>query len=124
MDPVPILVALLIALLGLVAVVLLPGIIIGFVKIRKRDMGLLLEAMGWAVNIRMRLSVSLGQLFTRIPGLPKSARKEKKDTVVKFVREFSHISFRFRKKTTIVLITIFIAFFLIWLLMGFPGLKS
>ena len=79
---------------------------------------------GWAVNLRMRLSASLGQIFTCIPPLPKSARKEKKDAVVKFVREFSHISFRFRKKTTIVLITIFIAFFLIWLLMGFPGLKS
>lgn len=117
-------VSVLVALLGLVAVVLLPSIMIGYAKIRKRDMGLLLEAMGWAVNIRMRLSAGLGQLFTRIPPLPKSARKEKKDAVVQFVKEFGYTSFRSRKKTTIVLITILIALCLIWLLMGFPGLKS
>ena len=118
-EPVPVLVV----FLGLIAVVLLPGIMIGYAKIRKRDMGLLLEAMGWAVNIRMRLSAGLGQLFTRIPPLPKSARKEKKDALVQFVREFGYSSFRSRKKTTIVLITILIALCLIWLLMGFPGLK-
>ncbi|MCK5243222.1 hypothetical protein KAR34_12310, partial [bacterium] len=42
----------LVALLGVAAAILLPGIIAGFSKIRKRNMSVLLEASGWAVNAR------------------------------------------------------------------------
>jgi len=79
-------------LLGIIAIVVLPGMIVGFVKIRKRDMSILLEASGWAINVRMRLSIALGRLFTHIPRLPKQARKEKRDSIGKFLKEFGYSS--------------------------------
>ncbi len=54
----------------------------GFAKIRKRDMSVLLEASAWAVNVHMRLNATLGRLFTHIPRLPEGARKERRDVVV------------------------------------------
>jgi len=78
--------------LGIIVIVVLPGMIAGFIKIRRRDMSILLEASGWAINVRMRLSRALGRLFTHIPKLPKQARKEKRDSISKFVKEFRYSS--------------------------------
>ncbi|MBL7068907.1 MAG: hypothetical protein ISS34_03540, partial [Candidatus Omnitrophica bacterium] len=87
----------LVALVGIAAVILLPGIIMGFIKIRKRDMSVLLEASGWAVNVHMRLSATLGRLFTHVPHLPKDARKERRDVVAQFVKEFGYTPLRSRR---------------------------
>lgn len=43
-------------------------------KLRRRDLSLLLEANGWAVNARLRLSRKLGRLFTVTPKLPRGVR--------------------------------------------------
>ena len=99
----------LIALAGIAAAILLPGIIMGFIKIRKRDMSVLLEASGWAINARMRLSATLGRLFTHMPRLPKGARKERKDIVVKFVKDFGYTPLRSMKLPIVVLIILLIA---------------
>ena len=95
-------------LVGLVAVILLPGIIIGFAKIRKRDMSILLEAAGWALNAQMRLSAILGRLFTHVPRLPKGARKERGDALVQFVKDFGYTSFGFKKVVRLILIILII----------------
>ena len=95
-------------LLGVVVIVLLPGIISGFIKIRKRDMSVILEASGWAVNVHLRLNAVLGQLFTHLPPLPKGARKRRRDMIKKLAREFGYSSFQSRKLTTAVLVTLFI----------------
>ena len=109
---------------GLAAFILLPGIIMGFAKIRKRDMSVLLEASAWAVNVHMRLNASLGRLFTHIPRLPEGARKERRDALAQFVKEFGYSSLRSRKLTTIVvLITILIALALALALITYPALK-
>ena len=110
-------------LAGIVILVLLPGMIIGFTKIRKRDMSVLLEASGWAVNVHMRLSATLGRLFTRIPHLPSGARKERRDALAQLVKEFDYSSLRSRKPAIIVLITILIALALVSVLFAFPALK-
>jgi len=81
----------LLALAGMVVIILLPSIIAGFIKIGKRDMSVILEASGWAVNVHMKLSAILGRIFTHTPRLPKDARKERKDvfsTVCKRIRLF------------------------------------
>ncbi|MBC8456368.1 MAG: hypothetical protein H8D67_00035, partial [Deltaproteobacteria bacterium] len=113
----------LVALAGIAAVVLLPGIIMGFIKIRKRDMSVLLEASGWAVNVHMRLSATLGRLFTHVPHLPKDARKERRDVVAQFVKEFGYTPLRSRRLSIVVLIILLIALGLILVLVTFPGLK-
>ncbi len=86
------LVQVLLSLLGLAMIILIPGIIAGVTKIRKRDMSKLLEASGWAVNVHMRVNTAMGRLFTRAPYLPKGARKERRDTVSKFLKEFTTTS--------------------------------
>jgi hypothetical protein len=111
-------------LVGLAAFVLLPGMIMGFVKIGKRDMSILLEASAWAVNVHMRLNATLGRLFTHIPRLPEGARKERRDVVVQFIKEFGYSSLRSRRLAIVVLITILIALGLVLVLITYPGLKS
>jgi len=106
----------LIALLGLAMVVLLPCIFAGFVKIRKRDMSGLLEASGWAVNVRMRINTTMGRLFTHTPPLPKEAFKERRDTIAKFVKEFRTHTSQSIRPTTFVLVVIFLLLCLILLL--------
>jgi len=111
-------------LVGLTVIVLLPGMIMGFAKIRKRDMSVLLEASGWAVNVHMRLNASLGRLFTHTPHLPKGARKERRDVVAQLVKEFGYSSLRSRKPVIVVLITLLIVLGLILVLIRYPGLRS
>jgi hypothetical protein len=113
----------LVALAGIAAVVLLPGIIVGFIKIRKRDMSVLLEASGWAVNVHMRLSATLGRLFTHAPNLPKDARKERRDVVAQFVKEFGYTPLRSGKLSIVVLIILLIMLGLVLVLFTYPRLK-
>ena len=114
----------LITLAGIATAILLPGIIAGFIKIRKRNMSTLLEASGWAVNVHMRLNATLGRLFTHVPNLPKGARREHRDVVAQFVKESGRPSLRSKKLSVAVLIILLIALGLILILVTFPGLKS
>jgi len=113
----------LVALLGLAMVVLLPSIFAGFVKIRRRDMSGLLEASGWAVNVHMRLNMTMGRLFTHTPHLPKDARKERKDIISKFVKELGDNTSQPMRPTTFILAFIFLLLCLMLLFLNFSGWK-
>lgn len=55
-------------LLGLAAVVLsvsLPSVILTWFKLRARDLGVVLNAGGWAVNRPLYFGIALAKLFTR-----------------------------------------------------------
>lgn len=47
--------------------------LLGWLKLRKRDVSAILEACGWALNGRMRLVAPLDRVFTVKPGLPDGA---------------------------------------------------
>ncbi|MDP8216132.1 MAG: hypothetical protein P9L98_02275 [Candidatus Kaelpia imicola] len=111
-------------LVGLAIVVILPGMIIGFTKIGKRDMSVLLEASGWAVNVQIRLNAALGRLFTHTPRLPKSAYRERRDVVMQFVKKFGYRSFRLKKLFRVILIITFIMFCMTLFLSIYPKTKS
>ena len=113
----------LVALLGLAMVVLLPSILAGFVKTRKRDMSALLEASGWAVNVHMRLNMTMGQLFTHTPHLPKDARKERRDIVGKFVKKFGYNSSQSMRPNSFILVFVFLLLCWLLFLLNFPGWK-
>ncbi|MCQ9207331.1 MAG: hypothetical protein NG740_05610, partial [Omnitrophica bacterium] len=110
----------LVALAGITAIILLPGIIMGFIKIRKRDMSVLLEASGWAVNVHMRLSATLGRLFTHVPNLPKDARKESRDVVAQFVKDFGYTPLRSMRMPIVVLIILLMMLGLVLVLFTYP----
>ena len=104
----------LITLAGLVIIFLLPGVIIGFNKIRKRDMSVLLEASGWAVNAHLRLNAALGRLFTHTPHLPKGARKERGDAVARFVKEIGYLPSNARRIISLSVIFLLLALLILF----------
>ncbi|MBN1697595.1 MAG: hypothetical protein JW881_08790 [Spirochaetales bacterium] len=59
-----------ITILGALFAVLFPTFISAFLKLNKRDMTTILEASGWAINIRMKLGLKLGKFFTFRPKMP------------------------------------------------------
>jgi len=114
----------LVTLGGLATLILLPGMIMGFLKIRKRDMSVLLEALGWAVNVHMRLNNSLGKLFTHTPRLPKDAHKERKDVVEQFLKEFGETPLRSRRLYKGTLIILLMALMFILVMITYPGIMN
>ncbi len=48
--------------------------LLGWLKLRRRDLSAILEAGGWALNGRMLMSTWLGARFTERPRLPKGAK--------------------------------------------------
>jgi len=64
----------LIGLGGALMAVLVPTVIIALLRLRSRDLSVLLEGAGWAVNARMRLSRRQSRIFTRRPPHPRGSR--------------------------------------------------
>ena len=56
-----------VAVLGIVLSISGPSMLIAWLKLRQRSLGPILDASGWAINNRMRLSVKLGGSLTSRP---------------------------------------------------------
>ena len=52
------------AIVAIILVVSLPSVILTWFKLRRRDLGAILNACGWAVNRPMRFSMRLARTFT------------------------------------------------------------
>ena len=66
--------------------VIVPTVIVAFFRLRARNLSALLEASGWAINARMRLTRRLADLMVQRPLHPKSYRRLPKDLTRTFVR--------------------------------------
>jgi hypothetical protein len=64
------------ALVGLVLLISGPAMILAYIKLRKRNLGPILDANGWAVNARARINVPFGASLTGIAKLPVGARRD------------------------------------------------
>jgi len=58
---------------GLILLISLPSMIIATLKLRKRNLGPILDANGWAVNARARMNVPFGASLTQVATLPPGA---------------------------------------------------
>ncbi|HYG24241.1 MAG TPA: hypothetical protein VEH04_15795 [Verrucomicrobiae bacterium] len=58
---------------GLVLLISTPSMIIAWLKLRKRNLGPILDANGWAVNAKARLNVPFGASLTQVAALPEGA---------------------------------------------------
>ncbi|MCY1042739.1 kinesin [Corallococcus sp. bb12-1] len=65
----------------LAIVVMAPAGLLGWMKLRRRNLALLLEGSGWALNDRLMLTRGVATLITRRPKLPKNARVDRSDLV-------------------------------------------
>ncbi len=67
------------ALAGVVLLISGPSMLLAAMKLRKRNLGPLLEANGWAVNARAKINIPFGASLTQLPVLPKGAERAKVD---------------------------------------------
>ena len=62
------------ALGALSQVILLPILLVAWIKLRRRDLSSILEGSGWGINARMRLDRRQAETFTLRPPFPPGAR--------------------------------------------------
>ncbi|MDO9203091.1 MAG: hypothetical protein Q7U58_17470, partial [Hydrogenophaga sp.] len=65
--------------LGLVLLVSGPSMLLAWLKLRQRNLGPLLDANGWAVNIRARINVPFGASLTGVAQLPEGSERSLQD---------------------------------------------
>jgi len=68
--------------LGIVGVILLisgPSMILAYMKLRKRNIGPLLNAEGWAVNGKLKINVPFGATLTHLSALPSGSSRQLHD---------------------------------------------
>lgn len=66
-------------IIGVVLAISLPSVVIAYLKLRKRNLGPILDANGWAVNARARINVPFGASLTGIAKLPPGAQRDLAD---------------------------------------------
>jgi hypothetical protein len=68
--------------LGLLALMLLisgPSMLIAWLKLRRRNLGPILDANGWAVNTLTKINIPLGRSLTDVAALPPGASRSLRD---------------------------------------------
>lgn len=67
------------AVVAVFAVISGPSLIIAWLKLRKRNLGPLLDANGWAVNAKARVNVPFGKSLTSVAKLPPGSSRDLRD---------------------------------------------
>ncbi|HSR97033.1 MAG TPA: hypothetical protein VLM79_08295 [Kofleriaceae bacterium] len=68
--------------LGILALLLMisgPSMLLAWLKLRRRNLGPVLEANGWAINGRTRINVAFGAAMTELPRLPPGSKRSLDD---------------------------------------------
>jgi hypothetical protein len=60
---------------GVVLLISLPSMVIAWLKLRKRNLGPILDANGWAVNAKAKINTPFGASLTQIGALPPGAQR-------------------------------------------------
>ena len=68
-----------VALIGIVAAISGPSMLIAWLKLRQRSLGPILDASGWAINGRMKVNVRLGGMLSQTAHVPPGARRIARD---------------------------------------------
>jgi hypothetical protein len=69
-------------------IVLIPVMVIAIYKLYRRNLSAILEASGWAINGRMRLTYRLGKIFAPRPTRPDGFAFLRKD----LLKTFAHVA--------------------------------
>ena len=70
-------------ILGLFLIISGPSVILAWLKLRRRTLGPLLEASGWAINGQVKINLLLGGLLTSKAELPTNAKRNLTDPLRK-----------------------------------------
>ena len=63
------------ALGGLMLAVSCPSMMLAWFKLKRRNLGPILDACGWAINARVRINIPFGTSLTALPNLPAGAHR-------------------------------------------------
>jgi hypothetical protein len=69
----------LLAPLGLIAVISGPSMLVAYLKLRQRNLAPILDANGWAVNTRAKINIPFGVSLTEMAQLPSGAQRSLQD---------------------------------------------
>ena len=69
----------LLAVVAVVFVISAPSMLIAAMKLRRRSLGPILEASGWAINGNVKINIPLGKAFTEMPRKPEGSRVSRID---------------------------------------------
>jgi len=64
------------AVVGIILAISLPSMCLAYLKLRKRNLGPILDANGWAVNARAKINVPFGGSLTQVASLPAGAQRD------------------------------------------------
>jgi hypothetical protein len=67
------------AILGILLLISAPSMLLAYMTLRRRNLGPLLDANGWAVNARARINVAFGGALTAMAKLPKGSSRSLSD---------------------------------------------
>ncbi len=67
------------AIIGILLAISIPSMIIAWLKLRKRNLGPILDANGWAVNARAKINIPFGGSLTGTPILPPGSQRDLMD---------------------------------------------
>jgi hypothetical protein len=67
------------AIIGIMLLISMPSVVLAYIKLRKRNLGPILDANGWAVNAKARINVPFGASLTGVAKLPAGARRDTSD---------------------------------------------
>jgi hypothetical protein len=67
------------AAVAVVLLISLPSVVLAYVKLRKRNLGPILDANGWAINTRAKINVPFGATLTAVAKLPPGSRRDSHD---------------------------------------------
>lgn len=66
-------------LVGVMLLISCPSMLMAYMTLRRRNLGPLLDANGWAINTRARINVPFGAALTGLAQLPKGATRSSSD---------------------------------------------
>jgi hypothetical protein len=90
------------AIIGLILIISLPSVVLAYIKLRKRNLGPILDANGWAVNAKAKINVPFGATLSSVARLPAGARRDTTD-------KYAERGFPW-KTTLIVLLLIYLGY--------------
>jgi hypothetical protein len=67
------------AIVGIMALISLPSVVLAWLKLRARNLGPILDANGWAVNAKAKLNIPFGATLTSVAKLPPGSKRDNRD---------------------------------------------
>jgi len=83
------------AISGLILIISGPAMIMAYFKLRQRNLALILDANGWAVNAKVIINIPFGNTLTQIASLPKNAKVNTNDPFSSKGRPFWQVAILF-----------------------------